>query len=48
MILDVGESAHKTMVEDDNLFIFGEEDVDFDKVWFMDGCFDALEGVFGE
>lgn len=48
MILDVGESAHETIVEDDNLFILGEEDVDFYEIGFVDGGFDALECVLGE
>jgi hypothetical protein len=48
MILDICESAHEAIVEDDNLLILGEEDVDFYKVGFMDGSFDAVEGVLGE
>ena len=48
MILDVGESAHEAIVEDDNLFILGEEDVDFYEIGLVDGGFDALECVLGE
>lgn len=48
MILHISKTTHESVMEDDNLFILGEEDVKLDEVGFVKGGFNTLECILRE